>query len=418
MRNLILSIAIFASISLSAQKVLRYEGSYANNKNEAATANYSYYKDAKTGKKVKHGSFRYLVKIKSPQKRLYRNITGEYIDGWKNGSWNYSYTTKDYNTNNDGYFYSYNVVLEAKYDHGWPDGEWNYTAFVKRRKPIRSSSGNKWEAYEIIQNIRIKLNYNHGVLVDSLWIRNDQGANVFANMDKYGFLQGDFTLERADRKMTFAFIEGFKIQKGKTDDVGKLHYDYYKKNKAQLKNSGARLDTVSLFDRSSCIISKVLNQQVFNPDYFNYQYIDGDRIINFLGSRKTIVVDYKGLYKRKLSIVISKDEETKIRSIYGFYNRAKQQTAKCNKLYQSSNHNDDLRQKLVRLKNIEQKLSAYSCQVGEYKTNLTPQELISATKSCNSDIKISAGHTRLQILNTIYNKGKALDNALKKTKCN
>ncbi len=418
MRSLVLIIAVLIAYSVSGQKTLRYEGSYQNDQHEAATANYSYYQDAKTAKKVKHGSFRYIVKIKSPEKRLYRNITGEYINGWKNGLWNYSYTTKDYNTNNDGYFYTYNVVLEANYNHGWPDGEWNYSAFVKRRKPIRSNGKKKWEPYEIVQNVKIKLNYKHGILVDSLWIRNEQGMNVDVLMNEDGLLKGDFKISSAKGAMSYFFTDGFRREHNEDSSVYNMRYDYYLNNKSALEKAGAGIEASSLFDNKSCIISKTLNNHVFNNSFFNYQYIDGDRIIKVIGNRKNVKVDYKGLYVRELSIVISQEEQAKIQLVYRFYSNAKTKASKCTQVYKQSNNDVNLRRKMDQAKKIQQQLKAYLCQLKAYKKALSGREIELKSSLCNSDIKINAANTRAQILNAIYNRAKALDEKTKKIKCN
>ncbi len=416
MRIVIIVVSVLVSFAAVGQKVLRYEGAFPNDKHELATANYSYYKDSKTAKQIKHGSFRYNVKIKNTGARLYRNITGEYKDGWKQGLWNYSYTTKDYNTNNDGFYYSYNVELKANYENGWPDGEWYYTAFVKRRKAIRSSGATKWEAYEIVQNVRIMLNYENGVLVDSLWIRNDQGMDVFALMDYQGFLQGDFSIIQGNENMTIPFVDGFSIDKEPTAKTS-LRYDYYKKHKSNLAKAGAKLDTVSLFNNKSCIVSKTLNKNVFNNSFFNYLYIDGDRLIKFTGSRKALKVDYRGLYKRELQVLISKDEQALIQSVYSFYNKAKRQSSSCSQQYKKSKQDVELRKKVNQLKGIEAKLKAYTCQLKAYKERVAPKEIALSTSSCGSDIKINEANTRIQILNTIYNRAKRLNESVNRIKC-
>ncbi len=418
MRGFLISIVVFAISIANAQKVERYEGTFPNDQHEQATANYSFYKDAKTGQKVKHGSFRYSVRIKSPEKRLYRNVTGEYVDGWKNGLWTYSYNTKDYNTNNDGYFYTYNVVLEANYDNGWPQGEWNYKAFVKRRKSIRSNGRAKWEPYEIVQDIKIKLNYNHGVLVDSLWIHDAKGKSIDFLMNKQGFLIGEQHVTSKVGQLNSRFEDGFRLDPPNAPSSNNSRYEYYKKHKSALREAGAKLDTTSLFDKNPCVISQTLGEHVFNNSFFNYRYIDGDRIISFVGSRKKMKVDYKGLFMRSLSIIISADEQALIQLIYRFYSDAKNKAAQCARQYKASNNDASLRQKMNQAKQYEKKLKSYTCNVQAFKRNLSPEEISMGIKSCGSDVIINKENTRTQILSMIYNKAKATDKKVKSIICN
>lgn len=413
--TILILIFAFAYTFITAQKTERYEGVYSNDQHEAATANYSFYRDAKTRKEVKHGSFRYIVRIKSPEKRLYRNISGTYKDGWKNGVWNYSFSTKDYNTNNDGYFYTYSIVLEANYDNGWPEGEWNYTAFIKRRNSVRSNGRTKWGAYEIVENTRLRLNYKRGVLVDSLWIKGVD-RSIAAFMDKSSFLQGQFLLSKKGRTINTTFKDGFAITKTENKEATIIvnpAYDYYKKNKSNLNMAGARLDTSSID-----LYKEELNMTVFNPEYFNYKYIDGDRTISFVGSRKKMKVVHKGMYTRNLSVYISPEEQNTIQYVYGFYNKVKQQASKCRTNYKNSNSDIQLRKKMDQLNAMEAKFKAYTCQLRVYKSTLIPKEIANKSSHCGSDIIINEGNTRIQILNTIYNKAKALDTKSKSIKCN
>lgn len=419
MKYILFVFGFLISFSIYGQKVLRYEGSYPNDKHETATANYSYYKDSKTGKNIKQGSFRYVVKIKSPDKRLYRNVTGEYQKGWKNGIWTYSYSTKDYNIKNDGYFYTISVNLEAYYENGWPHGEWNYTSFIKRRKGVRSQGKTKWAPYEIVENQRIRLNYEKGLLIDSLWIRNSFGKSIFVQMDSKGFLINDFKIEGGGQDMQNSYKQGFQISaKDQTTKTALMaDFNYYNKHSHNLKSAGAILDTVSLFSRKDCIISKVLNGQVYNNSYFNFRHIDGDRQIRFSGSRNNMNVGYKGLYIRKLGINISSNEQAIIQDIYGFRAKIIQQYNQCNKAYRNSNSDPVLRKKVSSLKNSKVKMDAYFCQLQTYKTVLVPSQIVLKSSSCNSDAKIEGPQTRLQIINTIYSRAKIVYSNASKKKC-
>jgi hypothetical protein len=400
---------------LMAQKTMRYEGAYPNRRNEQATATYTYYKDTKSGKQVKHGSFRYNVKIKGTQNRLYRNITGEYKNGWKDGLWTFSVSSKDYNLKNDGWFYSLSIQMEANYSDGWPDGTWTYSAFVKKRKSAYKNGQKKWQAYQTVEDVKIKLNFDKGLLIDSLWIRNPQGTSIFALMDNHGFLKNDFLIVAGEKEIKKHFRDGFMIDD--RNDASKAVYDYYVKYRSNLAAAGARLDTVSLFSQKMCIISATLNKQIFNDDYFNYLYIDGDRMLSFKGSRKTMAVNYRGLLSRQLNVFISKDEQAKIQAVYNTSIDVKRQLETCERAYKKSNNDVGLNTKRSQLQAISNRLKAYTCQLKIYKSTLPPAIIAQKSAACNSNIQVDETQSRLALLNRIYNQSKQLKKQAQGIKC-
>jgi len=414
MKNLF-TIALLLVSALVFGQALRYEGFYKNAQNEPGTATYSYFKDLKTGKQIKHGAFRYRVKIKDSQKRVYRNITGEYQNGWKNGLWDYSYSTKDYNIKNDGFYYSYNVTLKANYKHGWPEGEWLYTAVIKRRQKLQGNSKLDWTPYEVVADTRVKLNYNMGELVDSLVIkRKDRLISAF--MDQKGFMKGDFITVTDTSKLVIQFKDGFIIKDNNStnDVVNQLdYYNYYKKHKSNLKAAGVTLDTSSF-----TVYSEIFKDNVFNNQYFNYLYIDGDRILSFVGSRNVMKIDYRGLYKRELKVYTSKEEENLIRAIFSFNINANRKADDCTKKYQASGKDIEARKKMDLAEGISAKLLAYTCVVKLYKTTLLPKDIAKKAEACNIDYKINSSQSRIEILRTLYNKAKALDVKSKANTCN
>jgi len=415
MKKKILSISLLFLSTLVFGQVLRYEGPYKNAKNEAGTAAYSYFKDEKTGKIVKHGDFRYRVKIKDAHKRLYRTVSGEYVQGWKNGLWEYSYTTKDYNTMNDGYYYSYDISLKANYKNGWPDGQWLYTGVVKRRQKLRGNDKKKWSQYEILIDTKAKLNYKMGVLVDSLSIKRIN-INTTAFMDDNGFMEGDLIIVSDTSKLILHFRDGFIIKNSRPEnDVvdQQDYYDYYIKHKSNLKAAGIKLDTSAL-----TLYSDFFMDNVFNDEYFNYLYIDGDRIITFEGSRKTMKVDYRGMYKRELKVYTSKEEDDLIRSIYSFNIQANRKAKECTKKYKNSAKGIEARKTMDLAKGISAKLKAYTCVVKLYKNTLLPKEIAKKAESCSIDYKLSASQSRIEILRILYKKAKALDKKSKVIDCN
>ncbi|MCK5856519.1 MAG: hypothetical protein KAG64_03455 [Bacteroidales bacterium] len=414
MRIKLIVIFLFSTIVLSAQGILRYEGSFSNAENEVGTANYSYYKNANSGEHVKHGPFRYRVKIKNTKMRIYRNITGEYKSGFKDGQWEYLYTTKD-KRGNDGYYYSYNVNLLANYESGWPNGEWFYTATIKRRQNMVERGETKWLPYEEVESTKMKLHFNHGVMVDSIWKKGMQSSfSLYA--DKEGFMLGSFELRTDTSYLKVSFKDGFVVKSNNANNdvyIQNDHYSYYSKNKKDLISKGVNVDTTTL-----TFYSTIFNNTVYNDKFFNYKFIDGDRMVSFVGSRKRMQVRYMGLYKRGLIVYISPEEQRKIQGVFSYRISVARKVEACEKLYKNSNNDIKIRKKLEQLKSIEGMLNKYTCLVQKYKSNVTPKEVADASKPCKSNIVINTSGTRIQILDTILSKSKALKSRADAIKCN
>ncbi len=419
MRFAALSVILLLSLNLFSQKLLRYEGSFPNNRHEKATANYSYYIDGKSGQKVKHGSFRYLVKIKGNQNRLYRNITGEFKNGWKVGLWNYSVSAKDYNLKNDGWFYTVNIVMEGNYENGLPVGEWTYTSVVKRRKGKTVQGKKQWEPYEELQDMNIVLHYDKGLLVNSLVISDRLGISVSAMMDDKGFLTENFAIKTKEREIKLRYQEGFALSLGDGADAEQTKADiaYYESHRSDIRAAGIQVDTLSLFQNKDCVISKVLNLSIYNDDDFNYSHIGGDRLILFRGSRKSMEVDYKGLYYRNLSPFISKEEEGIIQSVYSYRKQIKQKLDACKRAMKASGNDVRLQKIYYQLEGLNTRMESYVCQLKVYRKQLSPPTLAVVSQSCRSDINLAKAADRRAILNAIYSNAKKIRDISRTLKC-
>ena len=409
-----LIIAMLFAYTVGVAQMERYDGEFQNAQHEPGTATYSYYIQSKTGKKIKHGAFRYRVKIKTPKMRVYRTVTGEYKSGWKDSLWNYSFTTKDYDAKHDGYLYTYDVELAANYDMGWPNGEWYYTALVKRRKKVEKNGEMVWIAYEIMKDMRMKVNYSHGKLLDSIWMK-DRDVHFDAFMDKNGFMLGDFELITDSSEVKILFKKGFVVKSNNPENdivVQDLHYNYWMEHKDNLAAFGANLDTNAL-----TFYKSIFMNNIYNDLFFNYRFIDGDQIVKFVGARKKMEVNHWGMYKRQLKVYVTEEDLLSVQRIYGFHIKAKRQLDACAKKYKSSENDPKLRQKLDQLKALEKMFKAYTCQAKMYRTYVTPKEIALKANSCGSDLKISESNSRKQILSDIYNQAKNLNKKLILIKC-
>ena len=412
MKMKLIIVLLFAVGFANAQTMQKYKGPFQNAENEPGEASYSYYVNAANGKQVKNGPFRYKVKIKKDDLRVYRNIVGEYKSGWKNGTWEYTYTTKD-KREKDGYYYSYNVSLVANYDDGWPNGEWYYTSSIKRRRDNVIKGVKTWLPFEDVDEETMKVNFKYGMLVDSTWNKGlHTSFSLFA--DQQGFVQGEFVFKTDTSLIEILYKDGFSVSnnaKNSDLDIQKYEYQYYLKYKDDLKAHGVYLDTASL-----TYYSKSLDEGIYNDKYFNYRFIDGDRMVT-IGPRKQMKVRYMGSYKRMLNVYLSDSDKLKIQGIYAYQISVSREVEACEKLYKDSENDITIRKKLEQLKAIENMIKTNACLVQVFKTKVSPYGITKASKSCKSNISFSESETREQILDKILNNAKELEAKAKAIEC-
>ncbi len=413
MKLSLLVVFVFASIFASAQDVLHYDGPFKNAENEAGEATYSFYVNAENGKQVKHGPFRYKVKLKKDDMRVYRNISGEYKSGWKDGTWEYVYTTKD-KKEADGYYYSYNISMTANYDEGWPNGVWDYSSSIKRRRSNIIKGKKTWLPWEEVEVSTMRVHYKHGLLIDSIW-KKCKHDSYSGYADDRGFMEGLFKVETDTTSIEIMYEDGFAVSNSndKSDlDIQKYAHQYYLKYKDDLNAHGAQVDSSSL-----TFYARSFRERMHNDQYFNYRFIDGDRMITFVGPRKEMKVRYMGLYTRVLNSYMREQDKLKIQGIYAYQIAISRKVKACEKLYKNSDNDINIRKKLEQLKSLESKSKSYICLIKVYKDKVTPYGIAKASKSCNTDITFSETDTRDQILDKILNKAKALSEKANAIEC-
>jgi hypothetical protein len=310
----ILSILTFISIASFAQKTYSYEGPFVNGLPMKSEVRYSYYLDAR-GKQVKHGGFRYLVKEKIDDRRLNHNFSGSYANGLKDGDWDYVIKSRNYTVDAQGYYESSEIQLDASYVKGVPHGEWNYYVRLSRRKKEVKNGKTRWLSPELTKDVKIKLHFNHGILVDSLIIKDALSHyNLDIWADNEGFVDGMLQLNMQDKPLQETYQKGVKKN---SDEKKNQHLSFYLKHKSNASLC-FHLDTSSVLGRKELKIKQYLLDNVFNTDYFLFYRIGGDKAFNLTSKGKIAKLNINGFYTIRVSACIT-DAQQKILSDIAYY---------------------------------------------------------------------------------------------------
>ena len=390
LKYLILSLLILSELGLYAQKKLSYEGPYQNGIPAKATARYSYFVD-KSGKKIKDGSFRYLVKEKEHDYRFMQNFQGNYSHGLKDGAWEYEIKSKDYTRDNEGFYTTSEISLKASYSVGYPDGEWIYSALVYKRK--KKADGD-WDKKILVKDVKMQVNFKDGVLMDSIQIHDNQGITLDVLCDAEGFLDGDFVIKSSKFSMKNQYADGFlKVDNGKKS----LKYSYYQDNKI-IREKDFTLDTITYFDEKNCLITKYLNDNIFNQKYFLFNYIKGDKIFKRNSRGFVTGISYKGLYVKQLMVSLTDLEKKIIADIWYYYSKvvAMEKTAKA--ALRKDVKNKALKNRVGALHQSAVEIKAYICITDQCKKEVVLSALLKASKSCGE----------MEILNKNFSSKKVL----------
>lgn len=395
--------ALVPMIGLS-QKTSKYDGPFVNGQKTPGHASYTYLVDA-SGKQVKHGSFRYSVKVKEEDYRVNHSFSGNYKQGLKNDQWNYQVNTKDYPKDDQGYYYTTTMLLTANYVAGMPNGKWTYSIFEQRRKKVIENNKYEWTDYEDVKDVKISIKFKNGIIIDTLTIVDKFGYSITTISNDAGFLVDSFLVNSASKNMEFVFSDGFLTREltkeGKWNSY--LHHDYYLKNKA-LEGKAYTLKSLSYFDENGCLIKKYLDENIFNANIFIFRYIDGDKIIRWDNSKISFTVDYKGLYHREMESSLNKNEEFKIQGIYKSKTNIERIYNDLNSQVKNSTNKEEMISRRDKVGLLLEKLKSMACLANSSKSEFMIDELkrISEANCKYSFPQKPQIKTREELLNILY----------------
>ncbi len=206
--------------AVNAQTTKQFSGVYDDNGN----ATYSYYYDSETGKKVKHGSFRYTATGLTDGASY--TVTGSFVNGLRNGTWVFKTTASGAKTST--YIMGYKVykttsgaeTYTVNYKNGFFHGSFNATNNMS--VTVKNEYGGEETWLGSKNNVVINLNFTNGKLTGNAYIK-DKEKTIKGQFDAQSFLTGDWSWNDEERDWNYTFKNGLSF---KTADDKKSYFEF------------------------------------------------------------------------------------------------------------------------------------------------------------------------------------------------
>lgn len=242
---------------------------------------------------VKNGSFKYRLRQTRGFSKIYQDVNGNYVSGQKEGRWSFRTTFKDYKDDRGTEYLSGTMTLSAEYVNGNPTGSWNFKYTYKTRE-IEGNNGGRiqWESYNEQKNVLLSFKLANLKLVDSLYMKTDDGRGAEGILDENGFFTGNWNLDNNNKFIRELYDEGLLYKKeiyNKQDTLLVKAYDYSDvemgrrdniksligKNPQKIYQLHYTLDTLSVLSQNH-VIKSILTDWIFENPYLLFRELDGD----------------------------------------------------------------------------------------------------------------------------------------------
>lgn len=263
-------LAIAWNMNASAQTIKTYSGGmevpkdayFAIGKN--GDGSYQYYE--KNGKRVKHGFFRFTNK--------YYSITGQFVDGCKQGTWNFQYKNQ-YKESEYNYAGSVNKQYSMTFKNDLPNGRYQYTYYEE--------NDGKWSTYES-SSATMKNGILSGKFTVSYSNNNKYNNNKWTancTLDSHGRANGTWIVNRISERQKsvkkFEFCHGMHIRTSKySESTGETEILYSDKD-YNTYNRLSKIECDTLVKGvGHCLLNDdmLYRQEIYYPRYSDaYQYI-------------------------------------------------------------------------------------------------------------------------------------------------
>jgi hypothetical protein len=409
---------------LNAQPLQKFTGTLANGFTDPGEVTYNYRTDAKTGEQIRQGTFRYAVKAKNDIGRFNHNITGNYADNLKEGLWSYKINQKDFILQDKGRYTTGTVSLEAQYHEGYPQGKWRYESVLKSRTGEKVMDKWIWSRQDSARTTILDLNFERGVVVGDFYIKDGNFCEIIGKFDKNGFFDGEWTWKYADSTILVQWSKGFQIRTEVKDAEGNLLHIEEQQNAADLllkleeaiakegfeakRKFSFKADTVSVLVDPEHYLNRLFTQTIYQPQYFLYMQIGGDRCIFFDSQTYKMKYLTKGMYQVRMKSSLTSGEVQKYRLMEDAISRMETQIGY---IYLVKREKKLKKQGFDAIKMMEMNISLarkYACMGETLKLYLDLSEGLSATeKSCDylagKTEKIPACRSREEALQQFVN---------------
>lgn len=330
------------STHLAAQPVQKFTGTLANGFTDPGEMTYSYRPDPKTGEHIRQGAFRYSVKAKGDLHRFNHNITGNYAGNLKEGLWSYKINQKDFMLQEPGRYTSGTVSLDAMYKGGLPDGKWRYESVLKSRSGEKGKDKWVWGTQDSARTVVLELNFHLGVLVGDLYARDDKFVEVKGKFDEKGFFDGEWEWKFADSTVTVVWENGVLLKRVVTTPEGNtLHQEEQtwlatqiksltdavaERGMAAIKDFSFRTDTTTFLKDREYFLTGLFQHTLYEPRYFLYTQIPGDRAIFYDQKAYRMQYQLKGMNYIQVKSSLTPNEVKYYRQMEDAISRMESQT--------------------------------------------------------------------------------------------
>lgn len=415
---LLLMICVSAAFA-QRQRTERYTGTMRNGLMEPGDVTYYYYKEG--SQRIMHGIFRYRLRWRNDDRqRVYQTISGSMDEGLKSGNWSYGITVQDYFEDNQGYFYSYDIQLNAAYDKGIPHGNWKLSKSVKKRKQTNDNQKG-WSDYEDKNSYNIHLVFDHGKLVDSVYFR-DKAKNILisGHLDEQSMYHGKWVIQQDGIRLEETYYHGvvthrkrINLASGQVEDesslmVNKDMWVRYTAGNVDKSKLTFRPETLDILKNTNHPATKLINEHLFDYRFFLFSYIPGDKLIKDYPGKNPAAL-FSGMKKISFTHQINKAQAN---LLAGISREAKKTMLNYQKADNYARKNGVADKAKIELQNMDRiaKLSAkYDCLSGTIKAYMSVNEGINAAyENCNLahpiEVKLPTDKSKDDLLKYIYKK--------------
>ena len=264
---LILLVVSF-SYAQSSKKLLKTGTmEYCTGTDFCGKATYQYYQDPATASEIMHGTFKASGFSKSDYGYSSFSITGQFVDGFRNGLWTFIQQRKDVQVEG-GSFSTGKLKSTQNFKNGIPNGKWKLHEIWKIRNLLELYGKSVWGHFSESIIDSASTTFKDGVAVGETYCKK-YGDVTRATLNKDGFVIGNMIEPWG--KSTYN-VNGVRTKwKGENLDTIVVKYaDMYlegKISKSKLGELSIRVDTVmNVFENMAAM---------FQQDFF--EGVGGDK---------------------------------------------------------------------------------------------------------------------------------------------
>jgi len=303
---------LIMAVTVYSQTLERHKGTLRNGFTDDGEVIYSYRPDPNTREHIKQGTFRYVVRARDDQFRFNHSITGHYSDNLKHGEWTYKINQKDFMLQHQGRYTTGSISVDTRYVMGIPDGSWRFESSLRSRDGRKVRDKWEWGRHDTLETVIVELQFTGGVVTGPFYAKNGSAWEVRGNFDDNGFFDGEWTWVYPDSTITIVWSNGLEVRVIVTDsESNTLHHEQndlavrmIREYQKQVMEGGNRrgefpftLDTISMLRTRSYMLTELLHNTVYHPQYTLLREITGDKAVFYDQRTYRMQFTLRGMYR-------------------------------------------------------------------------------------------------------------------------